>query len=98
MRGGFRVVTSHLEQVPADGVQTVIASDPRIIIQFIKQLERGSRAFYHSSSNGVVQRDHWVVRDGFEQIVKGKDLWPVGILGARGFVVHCGDGSLQLVK
>src|SRR3954447_17405897 len=86
-----------LVQVAADGVQAVVAGEPRIGVQRLKQLQPLLRSLHHRGGDRAVERLHRVVGHPLQQAVQGENLRPVRILRARRLVVHGGDGGLELV-
>ena len=53
---------------------------------------------HHGRGDGVIERHHRIVRHALEQAIQRQDLRPVGILGARRFVVDGRDRGLQLIR
>ena len=75
-----------------------MAGQSFIGVEGFQESEPCRRTVHHGSGDGVVERHHRIVRHAFQQAIKRQDLRPVGILGARGFVMHRGDRGLQLIR
>ena len=97
MRDGSCGLARQLEQMRADGVEPVMAGDAVVLVERVEKLESGGWAVHHGGSDGMVEQDHGVVGHPPEQIVEREDLRPVGVFGARCFIVDRRDGSLQCV-
>jgi hypothetical protein len=67
-----------------------------VVVERRQQIESRLRASHHRECDGVVERDHRIGRDAFEQLVQGENLWPVGVLWARRLPVDRRDGRLEL--
>src|SRR5690606_17016081 len=87
-----------LEQMRADGVESVVPAEPRIAIERLQQVEPRSRAVHHRGGDRMVERDHRVVRYPQQETVQREDLRPVRVTGTGRLVVHCRDRGLQLVR
>jgi hypothetical protein len=79
---GTPIVPSKFQQMCSDSVQAMMISQPGIRLEGVQQRQSLRWAVHHGHRNGSIQRDHWVVGHGFEQIVKRQDLKPIGVLGA----------------
>src|SRR5262249_43738787 len=58
-KGRFLVARLLVEMSP-DGRETVVPSEPRILIEGLKKVEAGTRAVDHRHRDGAVQKDHGV--------------------------------------
>ena len=74
-----------------------MAGQPAIGIQAFQQPESRARAMHHRGGDRVIEHHHRIVGHALQQFIKRQDLRPIGILGARRFIVNGGDGGLQLV-
>ena len=92
------MVSGHLEQMGANGVEAVVAGQSSIGVERFEQLESGRRAVHHGRGDGVIERHHGIVGHALEQAIQRQDLRPVGILGSRRFVVDGRDRGLQLIR
>src|SRR3954451_6959934 len=90
------MVADLVEEVCADRVRAV-AGRGELTGGVVELPERYAGAVHHGHGDDSVERDHGARRDEVEQVVQRQDLPPVGVLGARGFVVHGGDGGLHLI-
>src|SRR5258708_3841189 len=92
--GGLRV-TGLFQEVGTDGVEAVVAAGP--LVQAGKQGEASAWPAGHCCGGGPGKPHHRGSGPGFEQIVEGQDLGPVGGGAGGGLVVEGCDGCLQLV-
>lgn len=97
-RAGTLEVTSHFQEMGADCVQTMMSGNPVVGVESFEEGETGSRPIDHGNRNRAIERDNRSWRHPFEHAVQRQDLRPVRLLGARCFVMHCGDRCLQLVR
>ena len=91
-------IAGGLQQVRANGVQSVISREPFVPLQPAQQFEPGFRATDHRHRYCMVQADDGVVGDLKQHRVQRRDLRPVRLLGGRSLVVDGGDGGLDLVR
>ena len=91
------MVAGQLQQVGADGVQTVAAAQQGLAVQGCQQVQAGPGALHHGHGDGAVEGHHRAGGDAFQQLVQAEDLAPVGVLGPWRLGVHGGDGGLELV-
>jgi hypothetical protein len=75
-----------------------VAGHPGVAVQRGQQAEAGLGAADLGQGDRAVERDHWVGRDAFEDLVQRVQLPPVGVLGPRGLGMDRGDGRLELVR
>lgn len=92
------MIPGHLVQMGSNGVEPVVTGQPSVVVQGPKELEPRAWTLHHCSRDSVIERHHGIIGDALEQTIEGKDLLPVGILGARSFIVDRGDCSLELVR
>ena len=92
-----REISGLLEQVSLDRVEPVVFGDAVVTPKSGDELEARPRASGHGHRDGMVQGHDRVVRDSHQELVQSLDLGPVGLLGARRFVMEGGDGRLELV-
>src|SRR5262249_26031122 len=97
-RAGGCAVTRQLQEVSADRVEAVVPGDAGVVIKRGQEVEPGLRALHHRDRDSVVEGDHRIGRDAFEQFVEREDLRPVCLLRTRRLVVNRGDGRLQLIR
>ena len=75
MCDGGLVVSGRLEQMGADRVGAIVASQPPIGVEGFQQFESGGPAVHHRCGDGVIERHHRiVVGHTLEQPVQGQDL------------------------
>src|SRR5690349_13690192 len=94
---GGLVLAGHLEQVRAHRFEPVVTGDPPVGLEPSEPFQAGAGAMGHRHRDGVVQRHDGIIADPQQQVIERQDLRPVGRPGARGFVMHGGDGGLKLV-
>ncbi len=90
-------VAALLQQVGADRVEAPAGVDAGVAVKPVEQFEAGVGAGCHGDGDGVVERDDGIVIQAEKDAVEGRDLRPVGGIGALRFVVDRGDRGLQLV-
>src|SRR5215467_8871956 len=95
--GAFKV-TSHLEQVSTDRVETIMTGKSSVGIEGPQQFQTFRGAVYHSNCNGVIKRHNGTRRHVFQELVQSKDLRPVRVLRSGCFVMNCSDSRLQLIQ
>ena len=66
-------------------------------LECVEQFQTLLWAVHHRRGDGAIQQDHRIVGHAGEEIVEGENLRPIGVFGARRFVVDRGNGCLQLV-
>ena len=71
---------------------------PIVGVQRAEHRETRSWSVDHRDGDRPIERHDRTRRDLFEHVVQGEDLRPVGLVGARSFVVDRGDRRLQLVR
>ena len=98
MRDCGLAIPGHLEQMRAHRVEAMMPGQSSVGVERSEQLEPGRRAVHHRRGDGVVERHHRIVGHALEQAIQRQDLRPVGVLGARRFVVHGRDRGLQLIR
>jgi hypothetical protein len=67
-------------------------------IQRAEHRETRSWSVDHRDGDRPIERHDGARRDLFEHVVQREDLRPVGLVGARRFVVDRGDRRLQLIR
>ena len=88
----------HLIQMPADGVEAIVAGHPRIIVERLHELESRGWTMHHRRRNRSAERDHRIVGHPLEQAIQREDLGPVRVLDPRRLVVNRRDRRLQLIR
>ena len=88
------MITRALEQMRAHRVDAIVAGQPLISVERLQQIEPGARPVHHPRGDGVIERDHRVVRHPLQQAIERQDLRPVGVVGRLGFVMHRRDRRL----
>ena len=91
------MVTGHLEEVRANGIQPVVTSEPFVRVERFQQLQTGPGTLNHRRRDRMVERHHGVLGHAFEQAVQREYLRPIGVLGPHRFVVKRCNRRLQLI-
>src|SRR5205807_8937095 len=81
-----------------NGVETIMTGNARITVEGPKQFEAFGSAVHHSGCDWVIESDHGTGGDSFQQLIQSQDLWPVGVLNSRSFVVNGGNRCLKLIQ
>ena len=88
------MVTGHLQQMRANGIDSVMALQSSIMVECTKQFESRGRAVHHGRGDGVIEHHHGIVGHAFQKFVQRQDLRPVGVLSSGRFIMNGGDGCL----
>jgi len=94
---GSLAVAGHFEQMGPHCVEAMMPGHAGIGIERGHELDSLGGAMHHGGGDGVVQQHHGILGGTLEQVVERQDLRPIGLLGARRFVVYGGDGGPKLV-
>ena len=87
-----------LQDVRVHGVQAMVVAQPWVGQQRFDHVQRRLRTASLGHGDGAVQRDDRPGGNALQHPVERLDLGPVGGSAGCCFVVHRGDGSLQLVR
>ena len=98
MRDGRGGVAGHLEQVAAHGVEAIVAGHARIGIERLEQLRPARGPCTMAAAIAWLSVTIGLSDMRLSRPYKREDLRPVGVLGARRFVVERGDRRLQLIR